>query len=507
MNKKLLYTSLNNKMLFVFGCSLFLGLVSAQAQTCTEPTISAESATICSGNSVTLSAVTDGEDVFWYASQSATTSLAEGIEFTTPTLNATTSYWVEAVNYGDSGASEVITNGAKVSPTSTGGTSVVSGTSPWGLVFNAYEDFVLNSVDVFLTGAGGDVVINLLDSNWAVMDTTTKTLPSGGSTSSPLQHTITLDFSVPQGSGYRLVAVSSPPMIRDLGSNSFPYPIGSVGAVTAGSISTNGGNPGVYYFFYNWTVTVGAQEECVSDRIEVVVNVNPTPSVPTGNAVQVLDLGSTIADLDVSGEGLTWYADAGLTQEISVDTILVNGLTYYVTQTVGDCTSGALAIEVIVQDPCVNVTIPLGETEQTIEEGGTLADLAVIGDNLTWYADAELTQELPDTTEVVNGMTYYVTQTIGECISGALAVTVTVTLDRGNFDKYNFSFYPNPTQNVLYITSDYTISEVFVHNLLGQKMNVKLNGNSLDLSRLSSGNYLLSVTIDHTTEVFRIVKK
>jgi len=295
-------------------------------------------------------------------------------------------------------------------------------------------------------------------------------------------------------------------MIRDLSGNNFPYAIGNAGSVTAGTIGTHGGNPGVYYFFFNWTVTVSNIEECVSERIEVVVNVNPTPSAPVGNSVQTLDLGSTIADLIVSGDELTWYSDEELSQEIPNDTVLVDGVTYYVTQTVAGCTSVSLGITVTVTDPCASIAIPQGDTQQTAEEGSTLADLTVIGENLTWYADEELTQELPDSTILIDGTTYYVTQTVGECISDALAITVNVTLNRNSFDKYNLSFYPNPTQNVLYITSDYVISKIFVYNMLGQKMEVKSNGGSLDLSSLSNGNYILSITIENTTKTYRIVK-
>src|SRR5690606_34814099 len=111
MNKKLLNSKFNYKKISMFCSFMIFGLGSLKAQTCTEPTISAESATNCSGNSVTLSATSDGEDVFWYASQSATNALSEGTGFTTPILNTTTSYWIEAVNYGDGGTSETINNG------------------------------------------------------------------------------------------------------------------------------------------------------------------------------------------------------------------------------------------------------------------------------------------------------------------------------------------------------------------------------------------------------------
>src|SRR5699024_7139407 len=55
-------------------------------------------------------------------------------------------------------------------------------------------------------------------------------------------------------------------------------------------------------------------------------------------------------------------------------------------------------------------------------DGGQLGDLSICGENLTWY-DAAGTV-LPASTSLVDGTTYYVSQTVGGCESGLLAVTV-----------------------------------------------------------------------------------
>jgi|ADGO01.1.fsa_nt_gi hypothetical protein len=81
----------------------------------------------------------------------------------------------------------------------------------------------------------------------------------------------------------------------------------------------------------------------------------------------------------------------------------------------------ALDFTLHVATVCEEVATPTGETTQTLTEGQTLADLVVGGANLTWYSDASLTEEIPATTEAVDGTTYYVTQTIDGCESEALA--------------------------------------------------------------------------------------
>src|SRR5690606_15042549 len=68
--------------------------------------------------------------------------------------------------------------------------------------------------------------------------------------------------------------------------------------------------------------------------------------VPTGDNTQEVQLGMTLADLDVDGENLQWYADEELTEPLLENHIVENNTIYYVTQTVGVCTSEALAVEV-----------------------------------------------------------------------------------------------------------------------------------------------------------------
>ncbi len=154
---------------------------------------------------------------------------------------------------------------------------------------------------------------------------------------------------------------------------------------------------------------------------------------PIGAAAQEVELNATLADLDVTGTNLTWYADATLTTEVSETLVFdqAGEFTYWVTQTIGECTSEALAITVTVidnTDPCADVLAPIGAAAQEVELNATLADLDVTGTNLTWYSDATLTTEVAETLvfDQAGEFTYWVTQTIGECTSEALAITVTV---------------------------------------------------------------------------------
>ena len=166
-------------------------------------------------------------------------------------------------------------------------------------------------------------------------------------------------------------------------------------------------------------------------------------------------------------------------------------------------------------DPCADFTAPDGEAEQTLDEGQTLADLIITGEEgatFTWYSDASLDAEfeIPADTEAVNETTYYVTQTLEDCTSEALAITVTVILSTENFDKDAFSFYPNPVSDVFNVSYNEEISSIAIVNMLGQTVMVQtVNATSaqMDLSTLATGNYVAQISINGTVQTVKIIKK
>ncbi|OIQ17691.1 MAG: hypothetical protein BM557_08365 [Flavobacterium sp. MedPE-SWcel] len=124
---------------------------------------------------------------------------------------------------------------------------------------------------------------------------------------------------------------------------------------------------------------------CESDREEVIITVNLTPIAPMGDAVQEFTDGELISDLDITtigGATITWYMmNAGMELvEVNVDTALIDGGEYYVSQTVDGCESltfmvtanAALSIDtltknnvVVYPNPATDVFIISGETAIT----------------------------------------------------------------------------------------------------------------------------------------------
>src|SRR5690606_38193726 len=76
------------------------------------------------------------------------------------------------------------------------------------------------------------------------------------------------------------------------------------------------------------------------------INCADYTTAPGGDADQFFETGDTLADLVVYGGNLTWYSDAAGTVAIPDSTLLVDGDTYYVRQTLNGCDSDLLAITV-----------------------------------------------------------------------------------------------------------------------------------------------------------------
>lgn len=345
----LLNRATGNSTTLKSGSAQFFALINTEETACTTPTLSIDGPeSVCENSTATLIANTNGEEVFWYDSEQSTTPIYNGTEFTTPELTENTTFWAKAVNYGE-GNGQIIEGGARLAPTGNSSSSVVTATSPWGLSFETTEAFTITSVDVYLASANpGSLVMQLLDENWQVLDESVIECPAGNS-SNPVQFAVPLSFSVEANQTYRLVASSSPVMIREFSSQhpGFPYPIGDVGIVTGGTINNSNTNNNVYYFFYNWTVETGSVEICESEMIPYEIAVNPSPDAPTGDADQYFTQGQTLADLVVEAIGeLSWYADAEGTVSLPENTELVDQTTYFVSQTIDGCESALFAITV-----------------------------------------------------------------------------------------------------------------------------------------------------------------
>ena len=137
-------------------------------------------------------------------------------------------------------------------------------------------------------------------------------------------------------------------------------------------------------------------------------------SAPTGSASQTLCSGSTVTNLTATGTTIKWYSSATGGTALASTTALVNGTTYYASQTVNGCESTSrLAVTVTISA----VTTPTGSAIQYFCGSSTIASFVVNGLNIKWYATSTGGTELPLTTLITNGTIFYASSTNNNCES------------------------------------------------------------------------------------------
>lgn len=163
---------------------------------------------------------------------------------------------------------------------------------------------------------------------------------------------------------------------------------------------------------------------CESPRFGVTVSIVNTPSAPSGNLNQYFckKENATLSNIQISGQNIKWYDTNTAAAALPNTTLLENNRTYYASQTIG-CESDRTAISVKVYD----TALPAGNRNQQfcIDENATIANLSITGTALKWYDSATNGTILSPTTLLQNGV-YYVTQTLNNCDSERLAVTVKI---------------------------------------------------------------------------------
>lgn len=89
-------------------------------------------------------------------------------------------------------------------------------------------------------------------------------------------------------------------------------------------------------------------------------------------------------------------------------------------------------------------------------------------------------------------------------------IIVDTALATNQFDKSQFTYYPNPVKDVLNISDIKNITAVSVFNLLGQQVMTRtINGNTaqIDMSHLANGTYMVKVTSDNLINTIKVVKQ
>jgi lysophospholipase L1-like esterase len=91
-----------------------------------------------------------------------------------------------------------------------------------------------------------------------------------------------------------------------------------------------------------------------------------------------------------------------------------------------------------------------------------------------------------------------------------LEINKTLSTETTNNKKVGVNIYPNPATDTLMIDCKSNIEYVRIYDLSGKKVmdiNLKKNNESIDISKLKAGTYLLSATSDYKTSTISFIKK
>ena len=190
--------------------------------------------------------------------------------------------------------------------------------------------------------------------------------------------------------------------------------------------------PGTYVV--NWKYDDG-NGNIATQQQSIVITAVALPNL-TSPQTFCIQQNSTISDIIISGSNIKWYDAQTLGVLLTDSTLLVNGTTYYATQTLNNCESLRVLITVKIQ----NTQAPTGSANQSFcaTQNATLNSIIATGNIIKWYDSTSSTIILPASTLLVNGLTYYATQTINGCESvNRFAVTISLiaTLNAVNYSK------------------------------------------------------------------------
>lgn len=142
-------------------------------------------------------------------------------------------------------------------------------------------------------------------------------------------------------------------------------------------------------------------------RKSITITVKNTPA-PTGSGSQLFCNDKSIEDLAVNGTAIKWYASATSTTTLTNNNTLINGTTYFATQTIDGCeSSNRFQTSVSI----LKVPTPNGNGIQKfcLEENPVISNLIVTGNSIIWFDAFTNGMIIDNATLLQDNTTYFAT--------------------------------------------------------------------------------------------------
>ena len=154
-----------------------------------------------------------------------------------------------------------------------------------------------------------------------------------------------------------------------------------------------------------------------------------------------------------------------------------------------------------------SITSPAGASVVTFfeapDENASETDLTLVNQGTN--------QCLPGTSTTINttaGQAYYV---FVVNTGGTTHITIDgIGLGTEDNAIEGFSYYPNPATDILSLQALDNIEDVVIYNLLGQKViedRVEATTSQVDVSALTTGAYIMKVTVNGQTGTYKVIKR
>ena len=448
--------------------------------------------TVCNSGAASLSATVTGAGVLsWYDAATGGSVLTTGSTYV-PTVSATTTYYVSSTT------TAAATAGQTATPAGTG----TSTANFKGLSFDATRAFKLNTVTVYPknTAAGlTPITIRLYDNAGNQVSGTsdvvfTPTLNTG--TANTTSQVVTLNYNVPVGTGYRLVAAFGMASANALGNSTatqtFPAPYSSF--TITGNVSDLSSAPATAANAYNCFYNINIDEYCETVRVPVTATVINAPTFTT-TAATCAAAGSTLVSNYNASLTYTFTPSGPSVGAGGVITGATAGTAYAVTAGNTDCTSTSASFTNAIQ-----LVTPATPTFTT-----TAATCAAAGSTVVSNYNASLTYIFTPSGPSVGA---------GGVITGATAGTAyAVTAGNTNCTSTSASFTnaivlpapAAPTGNTAQalvggVASDVTIEDIVVSGSNGNWYATQANALA-NTNPLPAGTILVSGATYYTVSV------
>jgi hypothetical protein len=441
----------------------------------------------CGPGSVSLSATSAGT-IYWFTAASGGTSVATGTTYSTPSINTTTTYYVQTGNGACPSTRVAVVatiNTIPPVPTFNGAGNCGPGTVTMTVGSSG-------TVSWFTASSGGSPIATGLTYVTPSLSTTTTyyvEADNGNCTSNRIPvvaqiSSVAADPLTTNGShcgpGSVVLNATSPDPIRWYDAASGGTQVGSQPTLITPFIST--------------TTTFYAQADngCVSNRVLAIATINPKPNDPVVTEGHTCGIGNVTLSA-TSSNSLNWYdAPTGGNQIGSnttyVTPMLSNTTTYYVEAFDGTCPSNRIpVIATYFDEPYVylgNDTAFGFGANYTIDAGA--------GFNTYTWSTGETTQ----TINVTSTDTFCVTVTDSNTCAAIDCILVDFSIGIQKNELTGVSIYPNPANGIFKIELQEQDAVLTVRNLSGQI--IKMQDlpdpiNTIDLGANASGFYFLTI--------------